>query len=226
MPPRRCSATSCAEPPNDRPPVPQRHWRSHGNDPLPTGGEALDQPFGAFPSWFMRITCDRHAGRMGVRIEDGKLTITVFRSALSERDLLVAAIVSRGATGYQARMPGPRPKGERAMSVAERSAAYRARRKTDAEAAGKATVVRIRYRRPADKRSKPQRWQDAVQTLADLLDGYQDWRDSLPASLADSAIADRLDELLTLRDRSTSSPRPSCPRDSGATDAGRLTGTA
>ena len=84
------------------------------------------------------------------------------------------------------------------MSVAERSAAYRARRKAEAEVAGKATVVR--YRRPADKRSKPQRWQDAVQTLADLLDGYQDWRDSLPASLADSAIADRLDELLTLRD--------------------------
>jgi hypothetical protein len=84
------------------------------------------------------------------------------------------------------------------MSVAERSAAYRARRKAEAEVAGKATVVR--YRRQADKRSKPQRGQDAVQTLVDLLDGYQDWRDSLPASLADSAIADRLDELLTLRD--------------------------
>ena len=26
---------------------------------------------------------DEHAGRMGVRIEDGKLTITVFRSALA-----------------------------------------------------------------------------------------------------------------------------------------------
>jgi hypothetical protein len=42
-----------------RQPVPQRHWRSYGNDPLPTGGEALDQPFRAFPSWFMRITCAR-----------------------------------------------------------------------------------------------------------------------------------------------------------------------
>jgi hypothetical protein len=27
--------------------------------PLPTGAEALDEPFRAFPSWFMRITCDR-----------------------------------------------------------------------------------------------------------------------------------------------------------------------
>ena len=27
--------------------------------PLPTAAEALAEPFGAFPSWFMRITCDR-----------------------------------------------------------------------------------------------------------------------------------------------------------------------
>ena len=40
-------------------PVPKRHWRSYGTDPLPTGREALDEPFRAFPSWFMRITCDR-----------------------------------------------------------------------------------------------------------------------------------------------------------------------
>ena len=40
-------------------PVPRRHWRSYGDDPLPTGREALDEPFSAFPSWYMRITCDR-----------------------------------------------------------------------------------------------------------------------------------------------------------------------
>ena len=40
-------------------PIPKRHWRSYGNDPLPTPAEALDEPFAAFPSWFMRITCDR-----------------------------------------------------------------------------------------------------------------------------------------------------------------------
>ena len=39
-------------------PVPARHWRSYGDAPLPSGREALDQPFAAFPSWFMRITCD------------------------------------------------------------------------------------------------------------------------------------------------------------------------
>jgi hypothetical protein len=42
-------------------PIPARHWRSYGDDPLPTGREALDEPFAAFPSWFMRITCDRCA---------------------------------------------------------------------------------------------------------------------------------------------------------------------
>jgi hypothetical protein len=26
---------------------------------LPTGPEALDEPFTAFPSWFLRIECDR-----------------------------------------------------------------------------------------------------------------------------------------------------------------------
>jgi hypothetical protein len=39
--------------------VPRRHWRSYGDDPLPTGREALDEPFSAFPSWYLRITCDR-----------------------------------------------------------------------------------------------------------------------------------------------------------------------
>jgi hypothetical protein len=40
-------------------PIPKRHWRSYGDAPLPSGAEALDEPFSAFPSWFMRITCDR-----------------------------------------------------------------------------------------------------------------------------------------------------------------------
>ena len=42
-----------------RRPVPHRHWRSYGDAPLPSGAEVLDEPFAAFPSWFMRITCDR-----------------------------------------------------------------------------------------------------------------------------------------------------------------------
>ena len=37
-----------------RMPVPERYWRNYGNDPLPTGAEALDEPFAAFLSWFSR----------------------------------------------------------------------------------------------------------------------------------------------------------------------------
>ena len=47
-----------------------------------------------------------------------------------------------------------------ALSDAERAKLYRERRKA------------VRYRKPRDRRSRPERWADAVQTLADLLDDY------------------------------------------------------
>lgn len=40
-------------------PPPERHWRPYGAEPLPPASEALNQPFRAFPSWFLRIQCDR-----------------------------------------------------------------------------------------------------------------------------------------------------------------------
>ena len=74
-------------------------------------------------------------------------------------------------------MPGPLPRGERAATPAEGSAAYRARRKaTAADMPAKPPVV-IRYRRPTDRRSRPQQWADAVQTLTGLLDQFEEWRD-------------------------------------------------
>ena len=98
-------------------------------------------------------------------------------------------------------MSGPPPRGDRAATPAERSAAYRARRKAIVAAAPTKPPVVVRYRRPADRRSRPQQWSwsDAVQTLADLLDRFQEWRDNLPSSLADSATAEALDAVLKLR---------------------------
>jgi hypothetical protein len=58
-PPRKRKAATLAVPEMTARPVPARHWRCYGDAPLPTGREALDEPFAAFPSWFMRITCDR-----------------------------------------------------------------------------------------------------------------------------------------------------------------------
>ena len=40
-------------------PAPACHWRSYGTEPLPSPADALDLPLAAFPSWFLKITCDR-----------------------------------------------------------------------------------------------------------------------------------------------------------------------
>ena len=69
-------------------------------------------------------------------------------------------------------------------------ARYRERRK--------AGESRIRYRRTADWRSRPQQWNDAVQTLLALQDQYREWRDALPESLAGSATAELLEQVCDL----------------------------
>jgi hypothetical protein len=52
-------------------PVPRRHWRRYGNDPLPSGAEAPDEPLRAFPSWFLRIVCER----CGNEVPDDQITV-------------------------------------------------------------------------------------------------------------------------------------------------------
>jgi hypothetical protein len=79
-----------------------------------------------------------------------------------------------------------------ALSDAERQRLYRERRKD-----GKKL---IHYRRPADRRTSPQRWADAIATLIDILDGYQEWRDNMPDGVADSITAQKLDDVLAHRD--------------------------
>ena len=61
---------------------------------------------------------------------------------------------------------GCKPTGEHALSNAERQARYRARQQVAAV---------TRPRRPTDRRSRPQRWRDAVGTLLTLQAGYADW---------------------------------------------------
>ena len=73
------------------------------------------------------------------------------------------------------------------MTSAERQARYRA-----AHAADTAATVKVRYRKPADRRSRPQRWRDAVAELLELQADYQQWLDALPESLADTPTADAL----------------------------------
>jgi hypothetical protein len=39
--------------------APRRLWLSYGTQPLPTPQQALREPFAAFPSWFLRIECEK-----------------------------------------------------------------------------------------------------------------------------------------------------------------------
>ena len=73
------------------------------------------------------------------------------------------------------------------MTPAERQARYRA-----VHAADTAGTVKVRYRKPADRRSRPQRWRDAVAELLELQADYQQWLDALPESLADTPTTDAL----------------------------------
>jgi hypothetical protein len=76
------------------------------------------------------------------------------------------------------------------MTGAERQARYRA-----AHAAG-APVIRVR--RPADRRSRVQRWFDTVAMLIDLQAEYGAWLDALPDNQQDSATAEALRAIVDL----------------------------
>jgi hypothetical protein len=56
----------------------------------------------------------------------------------------------------------------------------------------------IRRRPAADRRSRPQRWQDAVAEVLTLQAEYAAWADALPESLRDSATAEALQEIIDL----------------------------
>ena len=73
------------------------------------------------------------------------------------------------------------------LSNAERQRRFRERRKEQ--------LPRIHYRRPQDRRSRPQRRRDAVQTLVDLQAEYQDWLDNLPDGLQATPLAERLEAI-------------------------------
>jgi hypothetical protein len=85
---------------------------------------------------------------------------------------------------------GCKPTGEHALSNAERQARYRARQQ------GEAAMAVTRPRRPTDRRSRPQRWRDAVGTLFTLQTEYADWLAALPDSLQGSATADALEAIV------------------------------
>ena len=84
----------------------------------------------------------------------------------------------------------PQPIGEAAMTGAERQARYRA-----AHADG---VPVIRTRRPVDRRSRIQRWNDTIAAAVELQAEYATWLDALPDNQQDSALAETLRAIVDL----------------------------
>jgi hypothetical protein len=87
---------------------------------------------------------------------------------------------------------GRPPQGQHTLSDAERQARCRARRQ-----AQKPAPV-LRYRRPADRRTRPQRWRDATAELLALQAEYTAWCDALPEALRDTATAAALEAIVDL----------------------------
>ena len=87
---------------------------------------------------------------------------------------------------------GRQPQGEQPLSNTERQARYRSHH----QAQQRAPVVR--YRRPADRRSRSQRWRDAVAELLTLQAEYAAWSDALPDSLRDCPTAMALQAIVEL----------------------------
>jgi len=94
------------------------------------------------------------------------------------------------------------------LTNAERQARFR-----QAHANGQ---PKLRYRRPADKRSRPQRWRDAVNELVNLQEEYRTWldtglcRQSLTSTSPSLRASSRLEDLAGIDDPpcTPGSPQP------------------
>jgi hypothetical protein len=91
---------------------------------------------------------------------------------------------------------GRKPQGDHPLSAAERQARYRARH---------AQSPAVRYRRPADRRSRHQRWSDApgfrrgrLAELVTLQGLYTRWFEALPEPLRDTSTGEALQAIIDL----------------------------
>ena len=87
---------------------------------------------------------------------------------------------------------GRQPEGETALSNAERQARWRAKHQAPARS------VAVRARRPFDRRSRVQRWRDAVGELIDIQSDCAEWLDALPESPRETATAEALQAIVDL----------------------------
>ena len=83
--------------------VPVRHWRCYGDQTLPSGQEALDEPFRAFPSWFLRIVCDRCSKGARARKPPNGHRCNMHRIDTAYAEWCFTAAVSFGAKSCRAK---------------------------------------------------------------------------------------------------------------------------
>jgi hypothetical protein len=86
-------------------------------------------------------------------------------------------------------MPPP-PLGDKPMTNAERQARYRL-----ARAAARPV---IHYRRAANRRSRTQRWRDAIAELVALQAEYAQWFETLPDPLHNTATGEALQTIVDI----------------------------
>ena len=89
---------------------------------------------------------------------------------------------------------GRQPEGETALSNAERQARHRAHQKANQAK----PTVRVHYRRPANRRTRPRRWDDAVAELVGLQLEYAAWNEALPDGFRDTPTAEALQAIVAL----------------------------
>lgn len=87
---------------------------------------------------------------------------------------------------------GRKSEGDVPLSNAERQARYRERHQQGRPA------VSTRARKPTDRRSRPQRWREAVAELLELQADYAAWLEALPETLQDTATAEALQAVVEL----------------------------
>jgi hypothetical protein len=87
---------------------------------------------------------------------------------------------------------GQKSEGEQPLSNAERQARHRARHLTQPP------PVVIRTRRPIDRRSRLQRWDDATNVLLGLQGEYGNWLAALPDNLRGTPMAEALEAIADL----------------------------
>lgn len=86
---------------------------------------------------------------------------------------------------------GRKPEGDTVLSNAERQARHRARQQTSQPRS-------VNKRSTADRRSRVQRWNDAIAAMITIQAECATWFDALPETLRDTDTAAALQEIIDL----------------------------